>query len=327
MTKKAMLTVLAATVLGAGTLAGTAQAKVTLKYGTIYPTTAEVHQAVVIAGQLMEQRSGGEIEMKIFPSEQLGKLLDQIENVKNGTQDFAMTWGGLSRFCPTFKLFNFPFLYRDAQHVYDVMFGELGQKEIQEYLIANHGLRMVGGIYAGARNLTTSEKFPVKVPSDMNGVRLRTPDDPTWIKSWAHATGAKVSTFPWGELYMALKQGIVDAQENPLPSIRAMKFYEVQKNIMLTEHVYNTEIVLMNDKKFKKLDKKLQDIVLSSLHDAYIWSRAKIDIETDKNAKFFAEQGLNMVKVDRTVWQKAFADAPSLFEGGKEMYEKIQAVK
>lgn len=327
MRKTLMIAGLAGTLLGAVSTVGMVEAKTTLKFGTIYPTTAEVHQAVVIGGELMQQRSGGEIELKVYPSEQLGKLLDQIENVKNGTQDFAMTWGGLSRFCPTFQLFNFPFLYRDAQHVYDVVFGELGQKEIGQCLLDKHGLRMVGGIYAGARDLSTSEKFPVKVPSDMNGVRLRTPDDPTWLKSWAHATGAKVSTFPWGELYMALKQGIVDAQENPLPSIRAMKFYEVQKNILLTEHVFNTEIVLMSDKKFQNLGKDLQKVVLSSLEDAYIWSRAKIDIETSKNARFFAEQGINIVPVDRAVWQKAFADAPSLFEGGKAMYEKIQAVK
>ena len=298
---------------------------IVLKWGHIYPVTSEIHEAVVLANTLIQQRSKGKLKVDIFPGEQLGKLLDEVENTKMGTQDLSMTWGGLSRYCPAFKLFNFPFLYRNQYHLYNVFNSDLGKKAIKDYLLEKHGLRVVGMFYAGARNLTTIEKYPVKSPSDMKGVRLRTPDDPTWIKAWG-SIGAKVTTFPWGELYMALKQGVVDAQENPLPSIRAMKFYEVQKNIVLTEHVYTYEVIMMNEKKFQSLGKDLQKVLLDSLDDARLWSLAKIEEATMANAIYFKEQGLNIVPIDKAEWIKAFAGAPALFEGGAEMYKKIQAI-
>lgn len=297
-----------------------------LKWGHIYPTTSEVHQAVSLAGELMASRSNGQLKLLIYPGAQLGALLDEVENTKLGSQDLAMTWGGISRYCPTFKLFNFPFLYRSHGHQYNVINSDLGKEVIQNYLLEKHGLRVVGMLYAGARNLTTSEKYPVKHPQDTKGIRLRVPDDPTWVKCW-QTLGVKVTTFPWGELYMALKQGVVDAQENPLTSIRAMKFYEVQKNIILTEHVYTYEVIMMNDKKFQSLGKELQDILIKSINDSRLWSIAKIEEETKKNAIFFKERGLNVVPIEKAEWLEAFSKAPSLFEGGEQMYKKIQAIE
>jgi tripartite ATP-independent transporter DctP family solute receptor len=298
---------------------------VALKWGHIYPVTSEIHEAVALANHLIQQRSNGKLKVDIFPGAQLGGMLDEVENTKMGMQDLAMTWGGLSRYCPSFKLFNFPFLYRDQHHLYNVFNSDIGQKEIHDYLLEKHGLRIVGMLYAGARNLTTTDKYPVKSPSDMKGVRLRTPDDPTWIKAWG-SIGAKVTSFPWGELYMALKQGVVDAQENPLPSIRAMKFYEVQKNIILTEHVYTYEVIMMNEKKFQSLGKDFQKVLLDSVEDARLWSLAKIEEATRVNAKYFKEQGLNIVPIDKAEWIEAFSGAPALFEGGAKMYKKIQAI-
>jgi len=307
------------------TMPGMAADVITLKWGHIYPSVSEVHEAVILAGELMEARSKGKIKLEIFPGAQLGKLLDEIENTKMGTQDIAFTWGGISRYCPAFKLFNFPFLYRSHAHLYNVINSSLGKEVIQDYLLEKHGLRVVGMLYGGARNLTTTEKYPVKSPADMKGVRLRVPDDPTWIKAWG-MIGAKVTTFPWDELYLALKQGVVDAEENPLPSIRAMKFYEVQKNIILTEHVYTYEVVMMNEKKFQSMGKDLQKILIDSINDARLWSVAKIEEATRANAKFFKEKGLNIVSIDKDEWLKAFSGAPALFEGGEEMYKKIQAI-
>ena len=223
-------------------------------------------------------------------------------------------------------MFNFPFLYRDQYHLYKVFNSALGKEKIHNYLLEKHGLRVVGMLYAGARNLTTGEQYPVKSPRDMAGVRLRTPDDPTWIKSWGFI-GARVTTFPWGELYMALKYGIVDAQENPLPSIRAMKFYEVQKNIILTEHVYTYEVILMNEQKFQSLGKDLQKILIDSINEARLWSLAKIDEATRVDAKYFKDQGLNVVPINKAEWIEAFSGAPALFEGGAEMYKKIQEIE
>jgi len=203
--------------------------------------------------------------------------------------------------------------------------GPLGKKYIEENMLKRHGIRFVGMIYHGVRMLTTNDKNPVKTPGDVKDLRLRTPDITAWIKSW-QSIGANVTAFAWGELYLAMKQGIVDAQENPLASIRSMKFYEVQKNIILTGHIIDYPFVLINDKKFQKLGKELQDILIQGFEDARLFSIGLTKQEAHENVKFFKEQGLNIVEIDKEEWRKAFSKAPDLFKGGREVYEQIQAL-
>jgi tripartite ATP-independent transporter DctP family solute receptor len=302
-----------------------AQAPVVLKMGHIFTPTSAMHLSSQVAADLVETRSKGKLKIQIFPGAQLGAMLDEVEGVKMGTQDLTMVWG-IDRFCPEFSLFNSPFVFRDEEHLYDVCMGPLGQQYIQQNMLKRHGIRIIGMIYHGVRMLTTDEKHPVKKPEDVKGLRLRTPDITAWIKSW-QSIGAKVTAFPWGELYMALKQGVVDAQENPLASIHAMKFYEVQKNIILTGHITDYPFVMINDKKFQSLDKNLQGILVQAFNDARYYSIGKVRREAHDNLKFFKEKGLNIVEVNLAEWQKAFSKSAELFEGGRQLYDKIQAVK
>jgi TRAP-type transport system periplasmic protein len=174
--------------------------------------------------------------------------------------------------------------------------------------------------------LTTNEKHPVQNPEDVRNLRIRTPDITGWIKGW-QSVGANVTAFPWGELYMAMKQGVVDAQENPLASIRSMKFYEVQKNIILTGHIVDYPMVMINEKKFQKMTPKQQEILVQAFEEARLFSIGLTEQEEYENILFFQEKGLNIVPIEKAQWQKAFSKAPDLFEGGREMYDKIQAVK
>ena len=266
-----------------------------------------------------------QVEDHHFPSAQLGSMLDEVEGVKMGTQDITMVWG-IDRFCPNFSLFNYPFVFRDEHHLYDVINGPLGEKYIKSYMLEKHGIRIIGMIYHGVRMLTTTEDNPVTKPADVNGLRLRTPDITGWIEAWK-SVGAKVIAFPWGELYMALKQGVVDAQENPLASIKSMKFYEVQKNIILTGHIIDYPFVMINEKKFQKMGPELQKILVDSFEDGRLWSIGQVRREAYDNVKFFAEKGNNIVTVDPEEWRKAFSGAPDLFKNGREVYDAIQAVK
>ena len=305
--------------------ASLAKAPVVLKLGHIFTPTSAMHLSAQLAADLVEIRSKGQLKIQIFPGAQLGAMLDEVEGVKMGTQDITMVWG-IDRFCPEFSLFNYPFVFRDEKHLYDVCMGPLGQEYIQQNMLKRHGIRIIGMIYHGVRMLTTDEKHPVNKPEDVKGLRLRTPDITAWIKSW-QSVGAKVTAFPWGELYMALKQGVVDAQENPLASIRSMKFYEVQKNIILTGHIIDYPFVMINDKKFQSLGKELQDMLLQAFNDARYYSIGKVRREEHDNLKFFKERGLNLVEANQAQWQKAFSKAPDLFEGGRQVYDKIQTVK
>jgi tripartite ATP-independent transporter DctP family solute receptor len=307
-------------------LSSMSQAKdVVIKLGHIFTPTSAIGECSQMVADLVKQRSNGSLKIDIFPGGQLGAQLDEVEGVKMGTQDMTIL-GAIDRFAPNFTMFNLPFMYRDMDHCYNVLTGPLGKKYILDDLVKRHGIYVPGFFYFGVRMLTTDAKHPVKKPEDVKNLKLRTPDMKAWIKSW-QSIGANVTAFPWGELYMALKQGVVDAQENPLPAIRDMKFYEVQKNIILTKHIYDYTFIMMNNKKWESLDKKQQDILVEALKVGLYYTRGRIAREEVTNINFFKEKGINIVEVDMAKWQKAFSKAPDLFEGGREIYDMVQAVQ
>ena len=298
---------------------------IVLKMGHIFTPTSAIHNCTQMVADLVNIRSNGSLKINIFPGGQLGAQLDEVEGVKMGTQDMTIL-GAIDRFAPNFTMFNLPFMYRDMDHCYNVLTGPLGKKYILDDLLKRHGIRVPGFFYFGVRMLTTDANHPVTKPEDVKGLKLRTPDMKAWIKSW-QSIGANVTAFPWGELYMALKQGVVDAQENPLPAIRDMKFYEVQKNIILTKHIFDYTFVMIHNKKWESMDKNQQDILVQALKDGLYYSRGRIAREEAVNIKFFKEKGINIVEVDTSEWQRAFSKAPDLFEGGREIYNMVQDVK
>lgn len=315
--------VLMAVLLGSTVLA---EETIVLKYGHIWVSGHGMDKAVLLAGELIEQRSNGRLKLEVYPGGQLGPQFDEMENVKLGLQDMTMVYG-IDRYCLDFTTFNLPFVFRDEFHQYNVcMQSELSEKYVKNYMLEKHGIRIIGMLYHGARMLTTNEANPVKSPADVKGLKLRTPDITAWIKAW-QSVGANVTAFPWGELYLALRQGIVDAQENPLTSIRDMKFYEVQANIILTEHIIDYPFVMINEKKYQSLGEELQEILIRSFEDARLFSYAIAKTEENRNLEYFKEQGLNIVEIDKDEWIKAFGGAPDMFEGGREIYNKIQAIK
>jgi tripartite ATP-independent transporter DctP family solute receptor len=314
-------------VMMAGLLCGSAfaQQTIVLKYGHIWAASTRMNKAVLLAADIIKKRTKGAVEMKVYPGEQLGSQMDEMENVKQGSQDLTMVYG-IDRYCPDFSLFNTPFVFRDAGHQYRVcMESKFAKDLIRKYMIENHGIRLLNMYYHGPRMLTTSADRPVKTPADVKGLKLRCPDITAWIDAWK-GIGANVTAFPWGELYLALKQGIVDAQENPLGSIRDMKFYEVQKNVVLTEHIIDYPFVMINEKKWQSL-KKYQKIILDAFEAGRQYTIKEGKKEEADSIAFFKSQGLNIVEINKSEWQKAFSNAPNKYKNGPEMYKKIQAIK
>ena len=136
-----------------------------------------------------------------------------------------------------------------------------------------------------------------------------------------------MTVFPWGELYLALKQGIVEAQENPLGSINDMKFYEVQQSIVLTEHVIDYPFVMINEEKYQSLGEDLQNILNDAIEEVRLWTIEEGHKEEEEMLKFFEEKGLEIVEVDKQEWIDAFSSTPDMYPNGREIYEKIQAIQ
>lgn len=299
---------------------------INLVWGHIWAADSRMDKAVQMVCQLVEERSGGSLTIDDYPGEQLGAQMDEMENVKQGTQDITMVYG-IDRYCPAFTLFNTPFIFRDAEHQYKVcMEDKLTEDLVRNYMIEEHGIRLMNMFYHGPRMLTTNEANPISGPEDVKGLKLRCPDITAWVDAWS-AVGANVTAMAWGELYLALKQGIVDAQENPLGSIYDMKFYEVQKNVVLTEHIIDYPFVMINETKWQSLGEERQKILMEAIEEARQFTITEGKAEEAEKLEFFKSEGLNIVEVDKQEWIDAFSMMPDQYENGRQIYDAIQAVK
>lgn len=299
---------------------------IVLIYGHIWAADTRMDRGVQMVARLVEERSGGRLKIENYPGSQLGAQMDEMENVKQGTQDMTMVYG-IDRYCPAFTLFNTPFIFRDAEHQYKVcMQSDLTEDMVRNYMVQEHGIRLLNMFYHGPRMLTTNADNPVSGPADVKGLKLRCPDITAWIDSWS-SVGATVTSMAWDELYLALKQKIVEAQENPLGSIYDMKFYEVQKNIILTEHIIDYPFVMINEAKYQSLGAELQAILNDAIEEARLWTIEEGRKEEQEKVEFFKNEGLNIVEVNKQEWIDAFSGVPDKYENGREIYEAIQAVK
>ena len=299
LTKKLLASTIAASVFA--TLAGVsslANAATTLRFGHVHVNgelAAELEQEFA---DRVTQRTKGELTVKVFPGEQLGKEVDLIQQVKSGALDITTpSMAALSNLVPALEIASAPFLWNDwaqAEKVirgpaFDPIFDELRDK---------HNVLMLSKIwYWGWRNLTTGTK-PVTKPEDMSGLKIRVPESPVWVEM-IRAMGAAPTPIPFGEVYTALQQKLVDGQENPIPTIYARKFYEVQGHLSMTKHMLQNNTVIINKRSLEKLSPELQKVLLEEA--------AAI---SEKNTRLQQEQEAKMLEEIRKSGKTVIVDKP-----------------
>jgi tripartite ATP-independent transporter DctP family solute receptor len=276
--------VILATALGAGVAApvapATAQAPVVLKLGTTVapgnPSTDSATEFAKVAGE----RSNGRLKVEVYPSNQLGRgenalmeglLLGSVDITASG----AASVGGI--FEPAFQALDLPFLWASRQQIFKVMDGPIGQ-ELFKKLEAKgfKGLCFAGGW--GFRNMM-SNKRAVSVVDDMKGQTIRVQESPTYI-GMMKALGANPVPMPFGELYLAMKQGTIDGMELPPSSVVSEKFHEVTKYYSLTQHSYSPIGFYMSMRKYQALPAELQKVVDEAAKAACAFQR-KDEVEKD----------------------------------------------
>ena len=280
-----------------------AMAVVEIKFGH---TGSLEHQYQIGAEQfkkLVEAESKGEIKVNIFPQAQLGGERDLAEGVRMGTIEIAsVAAGNLAGFVPELQLFGIPFLFPTAKQVYAVLDGEVG-KDIAA-IMASKGFVSLAFWEVGFRNMTNNTR-PIKTPEDMKGLKIRVQESKIWIQ-FMNRLGAVATPIPFGELYSALQQKVVDGQENPVATIYSMKFYEVQKYLSLTGHTYEPAHVIANPKWFNGLDPKHQSIILKAAADAAVYQRQTL---ADKDKERFEVIKKAGVVIEENPDKAAFAKA------------------
>jgi tripartite ATP-independent transporter DctP family solute receptor len=234
------------------------------------------HQYQIGAEQfkkLVEEKSGGEMKVNIFPQAQLGGERDLAEGVRMGTIEMSsVAAGNMAGFVPELQVFGVPFLFQTREQVYSVLDGPVG-KDLADIMLGK-GFVNLSIWEVGFRNITNNIR-PVKTPDDMKGLKIRVQESKIWIE-FMKSLGAVATPIPFGELYTALQQKVVDGQENPVATIYSMKFYEVQKYLSLTGHTYEPALVVANPKWFNGLDPKHQAILKEAAMEAAVFQRQKL---------------------------------------------------
>jgi len=232
-------------------------APLTMRFAHFAP---EDHPANIAAKQFVsrvETRTNGAVKINIFPNNVLGGPPEQAQQIKLGTIDMGLpTQGQLDKFDKAFAAVMLPFVWDSPQHVYRVLDGP-GMDWLAP-LAEKQGFVLLHNWEYGFRNVTNTVR-PINTPDDVRGLKLRTPPE-LQIQASLEAVGATVQAIAFPELYLALSQKVVDGQENPIAVIYFSKFYEVQKHLALTRHIYNNLIHTVGIASWKKLDAGQQAI-------------------------------------------------------------------
>jgi len=247
-----------------------AHAALKLKLAHTMSVNDTMHQGTLKFAELVKEKTNGEITVDVFPTSQLGNDKAIIQGARMGSIDIAMTgnpfYTGTE---PALNVLDLPYLFKDFAHAYRVLDGPIG-KEIGA-MLEKHGLKELGFMEIGFRNLTNNKR-QVKEPADFKGIKVRVTPNPAHVQAF-QLLGAVPTPMPFGEVYMALKTGAVDGQENPITLIYGQKFYEVQKYLSLTYHAYSTSHVTMNLKKFNSLEPAHQKALIEAMQEASEYHR------------------------------------------------------
>lgn len=216
--------------------------------------------------ELAEKYSDGKITVDVFQDNQLGDDKTAAEGVQNGDIDIAVSsTSSLSTLYKDYYLYDTPYLFLNAKEVYDVGFGgETAQKMLEG--VEKVGLKHMAMWENGFRNYT-NDSHPILAPEDCKGQKIRTMENSIHMKAWK-AIGANPTPMAFSELFTAMQQGTVDGEENPIGIIFSNRFYEVQKYITLTQHVYTPYVVVMNPDKYDALTDEQQEIVDRAMEEA-----------------------------------------------------------
>jgi tripartite ATP-independent transporter DctP family solute receptor len=298
-------------------------AQTKLKWAHVYETSEAYHTAAVWAAGEIKKRTSNRYEIEVFPASSLGKETDINQGLTLGTVDIIYT-GQLfaGRTYGPLAIGGAPYMFRDFDHwkrfAASPLFRELGDG----YEKAG-GNKVLAITYYGERHVTSNRA--INKPEDMKGLKIRVPDAPLYTM-FPRAVGANPTPIAFAEVYLALQNGTVDAQENPLPTIDAKKFYEVQKYIVLTGHITDALLTIVSGSTWKKLSEADRKVFEAVLKEAATKATGEIvDIEK-RMASELEKRGKTVARVDR----KPFRDATMKLHNGpdatwpKDVYDKLQ---
>ncbi|WP_273383060.1 sialic acid TRAP transporter substrate-binding protein SiaP [Actinobacillus porcinus] len=267
-----------------------------LKFGMVAGTSSNEYKAAEFFAKEVKEKSAGKIEISIYPAAQLGDDRVMLKQLKDGALDFTFSESARFQiFYPEAEIFALPYMIPNfdvaKKALFDTKFGQGLLAKIDKEL----NMQVIGIAYNGTRQTTSNR--PINSIADMKGLKLRVPNAATNL-AFAKYVGAAPTPMAFSEVYLALQTNSVDGQENPLPTIQAQKFYEVQKYLALTNHILNDQLYLISNETLNDLPEDLQKVVKdSAVKAAEYHTKLFMDDET-KLIAFFKEKNVTVTQPD-----------------------------
>ena len=322
--KRTLLKTLLATAVFALAFPVAAQTK--LKWAHVYETSEPYHTDSVWAAEEIKKRTNGKFDIQVFPASSLGKETDINQGMQLGTVDMIISGSSFAaRNYPRLGIAYYPFIFRDGDHLLAYSKSAVFKEMIDGYR-EKTGIQILAYTYYGARHTTANK--PILDCAAMKGLKIRVPDVPIY-RNTPEACGANATPIAFAEVYLALQNGTVEAQENPLPTIEAKKFYEVNKHIMLTGHIVDGLITQVAPHVWSKLSDAEKKIFSDVALEAAARSTAQIKKREAELMTEFKTKGVTIHQVNRQSFIDAVLKNKPLEPMGfdRKDYDRIVAIK
>ena len=296
----------------------------TLRLGHGLDVSHSVHKAMVKMAEDLKERSGGKLELKIYPSQQLGTERECLELLQIGSLDMTkVSVGVLENFAPKMKVLGLPFLFRDRQHSFDVLDGPIGKMLLNDG--EKYWLKGLGYYDAGSRSFYTMNK-PIEKPADLEGEKIRVMESATAV-NMVKALGGSPTPISWGELYTSLQQGVVDGAENNPPSFYLSRHYEVCKFYSLDEHTVLPDVLLIGTYVWNKLTEQEQKWLSAAVKESVKYQRILWAEAEEEALREVQKAGVQIFRPDKTLFAEKVQPIYEGYKDDTEIYPLIQQIQ
>lgn len=283
-----------------------------------------VHKGMEFMAEKLAEKSGGQLTLEIYPSQQLGTERQALELLQIGS--LAMTKVSaavMENFAPNTKVLSLPYIFRDRAHAYKVQDAKLGK----DLLVQGEKYWLRGLTYfdAGQRSFYTKDR-PINTPKDLEGMKIRVMESVTAM-NLVRSLGGSPTPISWGELYTALQQGIVDGAENNPPSFYTSRHYEICKHYSLNEHTAVPDILVIGTVAWNNLSSKEQQWVQAAADEATTFQRQLWQKSEEEALVAVQKAGVTVIRPDKTQFFEKTKDILQSYQGEPEVYDLIQKIQ
>lgn len=293
-----------------------------LRLGHVNSATDPWQTSAQEFADLVNEGTGGKVEVQVFPGAQLGGDRDVVEGMQIGSVDLTLVAGVLSSVVPAITMLEIPYMFTSQAALNRALEGPGGQELSQ--LLLDKRIRNLAWLDRGPRELTANRE--ITTPDQLNGAKIRVPEIPASIDAW-RAMGANPTPMAFSEVYGALQQGVIDGQENPYAIIESGTLYEVQQYVMRTDHVFGYVMLAMSDRAWARLSPDQKQVITDAANTVRDNHNKRVAADEAALEKELRDQGMTFVEVDKEAFRASVQPVHQRYaqQYGQELYDNLVA--